>query len=75
MIETLKLKHQQLPHHITYRRILTEVVDGDEFEGVVSEYLGQLPDEGQGVVVSIDGKTIRGTITPDDPFGLHLLAA
>ncbi len=75
LIETLKLKHQRLPHHTTYRRILTEVVDGDEFEGVVSEYLGQLPDKGQEVVVSIDGKTIRGTITPDDPFGLHLLAA
>jgi hypothetical protein len=51
------------------------VVDGDEFEGVVSEYLAQRPKEGQEVVMSMDGKTIRGTITPEDPFGLHLLAA
>jgi predicted transposase YbfD/YdcC len=26
-------------------------------------------------VIVIDGKTVRGTITPEDPFGLHLLAA
>ena len=75
LIETLQLKYKRLPHHTTYRRILSAVVDGDEFEGIVSEYLSQLPKEGQHVVVSIDGKTIRGTITPDDPFGLHLLAA
>ena len=75
LIETLQLKYKRLPHHSTYRRILSEVVDEDEFEGVVSEYLSQLPGEGQDVVVSIDGKTIRGTITQDDPFGLHLLAA
>lgn len=27
------------------------------------------------MVIAIDGKTVRGTITKDDPFGLHLLAA
>jgi predicted transposase YbfD/YdcC len=26
-------------------------------------------------VIAIDGKTVRGTITAEDPFGLHLLAA
>jgi len=75
LIETLQLEHKRLPHHTTYRRILTDVIDGDEFEEIVSEYLGQLPGEGQDVVISMDGKTIRGTITPEDPFGLHLLAA
>jgi hypothetical protein len=75
LIETLQLKHKKLPHHTTYRRVLTEVVDGEELESIVSEYLSQLPGEGQDVVVSIDGKTVRGTITQDDPFGLHLLAA
>jgi len=75
LIETLELKYKRLPHHSTYRRILTDVVDEDEFEGIVSEYLSQLPKEGQDVVVSIDGKTIRGSISEDDPFGLHLLAA
>ena len=75
LIETLQLAYKRLPHHTTYRRILTDVIDGDELEGLVSEYLSQLTEEGQAVIISIDGKTIRGTITAEDPFGLHLLAA
>jgi predicted transposase YbfD/YdcC len=77
LIETLelKLKRQRLPHHSTYRRILTDEINADELEGIVSEYLAQLPKRGQEVVIVIDGKTVRGTITRDDPFGLHLLAA
>jgi predicted transposase YbfD/YdcC len=75
LLETLQLEYKRLPHHSTYRRILTDVVDGEEFEGLVSEYLGQLPEEGQDVVLSMDGKTMRGTITAEDAFGLHLLAA
>lgn len=73
--EVLKVKSKRLPHHTTYRRILTEVVDLDELERLVGEYLWQLPRKGDEVVIAIDGKTLRGTITPDDPFGLHLLAA
>ena len=71
----LSLKRHCLPHHSTYRRILTEEIDAQELETVVSEYLAQLPRDGQEVVIVIDGKTMRGTITPADPFGLHLLAA
>jgi predicted transposase YbfD/YdcC len=71
----LKLKHKNLPHHSTYRRILSEVVNGDEFEQIIAEYLSQLPRSEQDVVIAMDGKTVRGTITPQDPFGLHLLAA
>ena len=75
LVEVLKLKHKNLPHHSTYRRILSEVVKGNEFEQIVAEYLAQLPRSGQEVVIVIDGKTVRGTITLEDPFGLHLLAA
>jgi len=75
LIEMLKLEYKRLPHHSTYRRILADIVDGEELEGLISEYLRSLPQEGQEVVVSMDGKTVRGTITPEDPFGLHLLAA
>lgn len=71
----LNLKHQKLPHHSTYRRVFSEVVNEDELEKIVAEYLSQLPRSGQAVVIAIDGKTVRGTITPEDPFGLHLLAA
>lgn len=71
----LKLKRKRLPHHSTYRRVLSETINADELEQILGEYLAQLPQNGQEVVIVIDGKTVRGTITRDDPFGLHLLAA
>ena len=71
----LGLKRKRLPHHSTYRRILTDEVDGDDLEQLVGEYLSQLPRSGQDTVIAIDGKTVRGTITAEDTFGLHLLAA
>ena len=75
LVEVLQLSYQRLPHHSTYRRILSDEVDGEELEQIVAEYLAQLPRSGQEVVIAIDGKTVRGTITLDDAFGLHLLAA
>jgi len=71
----MKLKRKRLPHHSAYRRILADKINKDELEELVSEYLKQLPKRSQEVVIAIDGKTVRGTITRDDPFGLHLLAA
>lgn len=71
----LKLKRKRLPHHSTYRRILTDQIEAEELEVLFSEYLGQLPKQGQEVVIAIDGKTVRGTISRAEPFGLHLLAA
>jgi predicted transposase YbfD/YdcC len=71
----LKLKRNCLPHHSTYRRILTDEISADDLEVIFSEYLAQLPRRGQEMVIVIDGKTVRGTITVEDPFGLHLLAA
>ena len=71
----LKLKRQRLPHHSTYRRILSDEISAEDLESIFSTYLAQLPRQGQEVVIVIDGKTVRGTITTEDPFGLHLLAA
>jgi predicted transposase YbfD/YdcC len=75
LLEALNLKYKRLPHHSTYRRIMTDEVEGENLERIVSGYLSQTPENGQDVVIAIDGKTVRGTITQDDPFGLHLLAA
>jgi predicted transposase YbfD/YdcC len=71
----LGLKRQQVPHHSTYRRVLTYQVDGENLEQIFGEYLAHLPQHGQEIVIAMDGKTVRGTITPQDSFGLHLLAA
>lgn len=73
--EALKVKGKRMPHHSTYRRILQTGVDGDELEQILKEYWTQQPQIGQSVVIAIDGKTVRGTISAEDPFGLHLLAA
>jgi predicted transposase YbfD/YdcC len=75
LVAALKLKYPRLPHHSTYRRILGEVVDGEELERLVGQYFAQTAVQGQRVVIAMDGKTVRGTITREDPFGLHLLAA
>jgi predicted transposase YbfD/YdcC len=75
LIEALGLKYKRLPHHSTYRRVLADEVEGDDLERMMGEYLSQLPRQGQDTVIAIDGKTVRGTITAEDPFGLHLLAA
>lgn len=75
LVSALNLERETLPHHSTYRRILSDVIDHDQFEQVAAAYLAQLPRQGQEMVIALDGKTVRGTITAEDPFGLHLLAA
>jgi predicted transposase YbfD/YdcC len=75
LVNALQLKRTCLPHHSTYRRVLDMGLEGEELEQLVSGFLTQLPQVGQSVVIVIDGKTLRGTITTQDPFGLHLLAA
>jgi len=75
LIGVLGLKYKRLPHHSTYRRVLAEEMEGEDLERLMEEYLSQLPRDGQDTVIAIDGKTVRGTITSEDPFGLHLLAA
>jgi predicted transposase YbfD/YdcC len=75
LIGALGLKYKRLPHHSTYRRVLSEEMEGEDFERLMAAYQAQLPRQGQDVVIAIDGKTVRGTITGADPFGLHLLAA
>ena len=75
LIAALGLKYKRLPHHSTYRRVLADEIEGDELERILGEYLSQLPRKGRDTVIAIDGKTVRGTITAEDPFGLHLLAA
>ena len=75
LVEGLHLKRSRMPHHSTYRRILESVLDPGEFERLMNDFIQHCPAVGQAVVIAIDGKTLRGTITREDPFGLHMLAA
>lgn len=74
LVETLQIERKSAPHHSTYRRIMSEVIDVDELEQVSASYLSGKRHFGRQVVVAIDGKMLRGTIDNDQP-GLHLLAA
>lgn len=70
----MQIKRKSAPHHSTYRRILSDVIEVAEFEQVMAGYLTGKRHFGREVVVAIDGKVMRGTVC-DKGSGLHLLAA
>ena len=56
----LGLKRDWMPHHNTYRRVFQNILKEDEFEQLMEEY-HQQQKEGDGEVLVIDGKALRGT--------------
>ncbi len=60
--------------HMTYRRVLQEMISPEEFEGIVQPYQRQRLRTEQRIVLSIDGKSMRGTIPYGEQRGVHLLA-
>jgi predicted transposase YbfD/YdcC len=73
-IEILKLKRKTMPHHSTYRRISEDVIDIEELEEVVSSVLSGRKYYGKQVLLSMDGKVLRGTLD-EAQNGTYLLAA
>jgi predicted transposase YbfD/YdcC len=73
-IDMLKLKRKNMPHHSTYRRVEAEVVNPEEFEQVVGTVLVGRKFFGKQVLLSIDGKVLRGTLD-EKQAGSYLLAA
>jgi predicted transposase YbfD/YdcC len=71
----LRLARPTMPHPNTFRRILSTVVSPTELDTLVHEFFQSLPGAGQSILVAIDGKTVRGTITAAQPRGEHLLCA
>jgi predicted transposase YbfD/YdcC len=71
----LALQRPQAPSVNTYRRVLGESINIDEFEQVVREFFAAQPDAGQSISIALDGKTLRGTIPAGQLQGRHLLAA
>jgi predicted transposase YbfD/YdcC len=62
------------PSHMTYRRILQQIISVEEFEKLLKEYHQQFMKKGKEVIFSMDGKTVRGTIPSGERRGTHLLA-
>jgi predicted transposase YbfD/YdcC len=75
LVDLLKLSRASMPHPVTLSRILGQAVDAEEFEQVLAAYFDQAAQASQSVLVTIDGKVLRGTIDENNPQGLQLLAA
>jgi hypothetical protein len=74
LVDLLKLRRETMPADSTYRRILVEVVDVEELEQLSSEYLSGKKFFGKQILVTIDGKVLRGTLD-DKQNGTYLLVA
>ena len=66
---------KRMPHESTFRRLLEWMVSPEELDQVISEHLRSQTGVGRSVLISIDGKTVRGTIKWNESRGEHLLAA
>ncbi len=75
LAQALYLKKPRAPHRTTYSRILGRVVSVAEFEQAVREFFESQPPAGRSIILTLDGKTVRGTIPAGQTRGLHLLAA
>ena len=60
--------------HMTYRRVLQEMVSPEEFEEIMQAYHRHRLKSEREIVLSIDGKSMRGTIPYGEQRGVHLLA-
>jgi predicted transposase YbfD/YdcC len=72
--KALGLERKEMPSHHTYRRIIADVIDVDEFEDLARKHHCRHGEAGYYVVASMDGKVIRGTIDLEASEGLCLLA-
>jgi predicted transposase YbfD/YdcC len=71
----LALAKVQAPHATTFSRILGSAVQPEEFQAVTRRFFAQPPKAGTRVQITLDGKTMRGTIPAGHRRGVHLLAA
>lgn len=75
LIAILGLSCRRLPSLNTYRRVLQWAVDVAQLQQTVKRFLCRDPTAGRSVLVTIDGKTLRGSFNPRQGQAVHLLAA
>lgn len=66
---------RRLPCHNTYRRVLGQGVAPGDLQKHLTAFLCAQRCAGRSVLITIDGKTLRGTIPSGASQGVHLLAA
>ncbi len=64
-----------MPSLNTIRRTLAETVIAEELQTVFNRFLHQTYGGQQSILVTLDGKTLRGTIPKGESSGVHLLVA
>jgi predicted transposase YbfD/YdcC len=74
-VEMFSCKHRRMPCLNTIRSVLRDIIPLEELEITFSRYLHDTYGGQQSELVTIDGKTMRGTIPPGMQQGVHLLAA
>jgi predicted transposase YbfD/YdcC len=72
--KVLGLKRKAMPSHHTYRRVLADILDVQDLEALVRDHYRHHGEAGYHVVISMDGKIIRGTLQAEVQDGLCLLA-
>ncbi len=74
LLQELKiLKRPQAPCHMTYRRVLQNIIPADEWDQLLHDYHQQRLESEQDILITIDGKTVCGTIPRGELRGTHLL--
>lgn len=75
LADVFQLKRARMPHATTLSRILGQSVTVSELQQVLSDFLQETPQSRQSVVVSVDGKRLRGSVPIGQEKGVYLLAA
>jgi predicted transposase YbfD/YdcC len=73
LAELLKLKRNWMPHHNTIRRVFYSTIDEAELDRMAQEY-NQQEQTGQGKVLAMDGKALRGTRIAGQERSDHVLS-
>jgi predicted transposase YbfD/YdcC len=66
---------QVLPSNKTLQRLVATSLEDKELQRTIRHYLHQTYGGQQSILITIDGKTLRGTIPRGTTRGVHLLAA
>jgi predicted transposase YbfD/YdcC len=70
----INFPREETPCHMTFRRVLQFVIIPWELEEVMSEFHQYRLVDSKEILLSMDGKTVRGTIPAGEIKGTHLLA-
>jgi hypothetical protein len=75
LVSALPTTRYTAPSLTTIRRVLDEVMSVEALHRVFQQFLHQTYGGQQSVLITIDGKSLRGTIATGETRGVHLLAA